>query len=309
MPARKPRSTPNAARARLTILAASGDDAAFEAVLRELLASKQQLDREAALGALAERPLPALREALRALYAYLDEDPMKRDQGAAQRALIVRILREFDDHRDAEIGVRAVGTREVAFGEDIAWTLRAQGLRLLAGVAPDAFPYYAVELLDDDKGIDGEPANTAFRLLAATGNYLSVYQWLVSASPESPYLAYAFELFADGPPEIVRRFIDGTIETAIRRADERLCTLLAEAIVNREIEASYATLARIMSAKLSDELYAYLAVLLASTNRPPLLAILEEQLHRGRPRLILDALRVRTTPAQQAIIDRWERGE
>ena len=47
---------------------------------------------------------------------------------------------------------------------------------------------------------------------------------------------------------------------------------------------------------------------MASTNRAPLLAILEQQLEldiRRRP-AILEALRVRTTPEQEAILKRWE---
>ena len=62
-----------------------------------------------------------------------------------------------------------------------------------------------------------------------------------------------------------------------------------------------------MFARVSDELYAYVAMLLAGTNRPALLSILEDQLHRGRrPNLVVEALRVRTTPEQEAILRRWE---
>jgi hypothetical protein len=48
-------------------------------------------------------------------------------------------------------------------------------------------------------------------------------------------------------------------------------------------------------------------MLLASTNRLALLDILEQQLHRGRrPKLVADALSVRPTPEQRAILQRWE---
>ena len=48
-----------------------------------------------------------------------------------------------------------------------------------------------------------------------------------------------------------------------------------------------------------------------STNRPTLLSILSEQVERDirRRPAILDALRVRTTPEQAAILKRWEDGE
>ena len=133
MPPRKPR--PSADRARLKVLAAA-DDAAFLAFALELLASDQRLDREAALEALAERPLAGARDAARALYFDLDADGLKRDQGALQRGAIVQILRATGDVRDAEIAVRAADTREVVFGEDITWRLRVQGLIMLAELAP-----------------------------------------------------------------------------------------------------------------------------------------------------------------------------
>ena len=72
-------------------------------------------------------------------------------------------------------------------------------------------------------------------------------------------------------------------------------------------ECLYPALASLMSGRISDELYSYLAMLLAGTNRAPLLAILDEQLHRGRrPKLVLAALTVRPTDEQRAIVERWE---
>lgn len=307
MPPKKPAAA-SALAARLTVLAASGDDTAYLDVALPLLASKQRIDREAAAAALAARPLPAARDALRALYSELDADGMKRDQGAPIRANIIRALTQIGDARDADIAARASETSEVAFGEDIAWSLRALGLRMLAELAPDAFPYYAVERLDDNRGIGGEPANTAFRLLAATGNFVPLYQWLAQPDRDPAAAVQVFELFAGAPASIAERYVRGASGSAIRRGDEAMLTLLAEAIVEREMDALYSVLDEMMSAKISDALYGYLAVLLAGTNRERLLQILERHLHAGRPRLIAEALRVRTTPEQAAILERWERG-
>jgi hypothetical protein len=154
----------------------------------------------------------------------------------------------------------------------------------------------------------GEPAATALRLLAATGNLAAIYQWLIGPGRGSPNLVRAFEAFSEAPPEIVRRYVQGEVAVALRREDETLLTVFAEAIVQLELEGAYGGISMIMAAKISDELYAYLAVLCAGTNRAPLLAILERELHAGRrPKLIVEALRVRTTDEQQAIIERWER--
>ena len=297
------------ALSRLKVLATAAEPA-FAAYAIELLQSGDQLSREAAIAALIERPLASARDALRALYFELDADGLKRDQGATIRTGIVRILREIGDVRDRDIAVRAVSAIEIAFGEDIAWVLRVHGLRLLVELAPDIFPYYAVERLDDLGGIGGEPANTAFQLLAGTNNHLPIYQWLISGDRDPSLVVAGFELLAGGPREIVERYARQTTEIAIRRGNEALATVLAEAIVNLELVDSYDALARLMSSKLSEELYNYLAVLLAGTNRRELLAILEHELHRGRrPRIIAEALRIRTTPEQAAILERWESGD
>ncbi len=308
MPARKKPATADASR--LTILAASGDDRAFAAAALEMLASKQRLQREAALDALVDHPLPAVRDAVRALYFDLDEDGLKRDQGATMRVAIVRILRALHDVRDGDIAARASDTSEIAFGEDISWRLRVHGLAFLAEVAPKLFPYHAVGHLDDVAGIDGEPANSAIQLLAGTGQHVALYQWLISGDRPAELIPPIIELLREAPRPVLHRYIAGAVETAIRRSDEQLATVFAETIVNEEIVDSYPALATLMSAKISDELYNYLAVLLASTNRSPLLAILEEQLHRGRrTKLVADALRLRRTDETMAILRRWEDGD
>jgi hypothetical protein len=302
----KKQRTASAAAARLTVLAAAGDTDALWRHAVELLSAPERLGREAALDALLTQPVPAARPALRALYDELAADGLKRDQGATMRVAILRILRAIGDARDADLATRASTTHESAFGEDIAWSLRAHGLMLLADLAPDAFAYYAVEHLDDRTG-DGEPANTAFQLLAALENYLPIYQWLLRAEAADPLIGPVFELFAEGPRPIVERYANHALGRAGGADGEALAIVIAEAVIRLELDAAYPALGALIARKLSDELYNYLAVLLASTNRPPLLAILEHELHRGRrPKLIEAALRVRPTPEQDAILRRWE---
>ena len=311
MPTRK--SQPSASRARLTVLA-SADDDAFLAYALDLLHSKQRLDREAALQALVDRPLAGARDALRALYFDVDADGNRLDQGGTQRAFILRYLMENAHPHDADIAIRACETVEIVFGDDVTCGLRSLGLRLLSRVAPDELPYYAVELLDlaEDRPPrdDGEPAATAIRLLAGTGHLATLYYWLRTSGRGSSNLIRAFEAFTEAPPEIVRRYVEHEITTAVRRQDETLLTVFAETIVELELEGAYDAIGSVLAAKISDELYSYLAMLFAGTNRKPLLAILEAQLNGGRrPQLILEALRVRTTPEQQAILDRWENND
>ena len=139
MPPKKRPARPELSR--LTVLAA-GDEAPFLAYALELLASRDRLAREAALAALVERPLPDARAALRGLYAELDADGLKLDQGARMRVPILRILRALRDVRDADIGARASETAELLMGDDATYELRVNGLLLLADIAPDLLPYY-----------------------------------------------------------------------------------------------------------------------------------------------------------------------
>jgi hypothetical protein len=297
---------------RLKVLAA-GDERAFLAYASELLASGDRLAREDALDALVERPLPDTRDALRSLYFELAVDGLKRDQGATMRVAIVKILQQIGDVRDRDIALSAADAFEAVFADDLSWRLRVHGLRLLAELAPDLFPFYAIEHLDDYDEVavrQMEPANTAFQLLAGTGNYVALYQWLISGEHAPTIAAAAFELLAEGPREIVQRYASQATAIALRRGDDALVTVLAEAIVRLELADSYPALSEMMLAKVSDELYNYLAVLLAGTNRRELLAVLEEQLYRGRhPKMIAEALRIRPTPEQAAILRRWEEGD
>jgi hypothetical protein len=297
-----------AAAARLAVLAQS-DPKKAQRLAMELLAEGGRIEREAALAALAARPAAEAREALRALFFELHADGLKRDQGAAMRAHTLTILRAIGDRRDADVAVLACDAHEIAFGEDIAWRLRAQGLMTLADLAPELLPYFAIEMLDDRAG-DGEPANTAFQLLAGLEQHALIYQWLLRADPADPLIAGVFELFAEGPRGIVERYATEALRRAARGGNETLATTLVDAIVRLELEACYRAIGELMHAKISDELYHYLALLLAGTNRPPLLALLDEQLHRGRrPRVIAEALRLRPTPESAAILRAWEDGD
>lgn len=309
MPPKKQSASTKIALSRLKVLAA-GDEAPYREAILELLASGDRLAREAALASLLNRPLSGLRDVLRSLYLEVRADGSKLDPAAHLRIPIAKLLLDGEDVRDEDIGLMASGTCEMVNGVDGTANLRALGLRLLASTSPDLLPFVAVEHINDYSEFSPEPANTALQLLAATGHDLAVYQWLVSReSPEPALVETAVELLSDAPPMLMARLMQSLMRDAIQRRDEPLMTKLAETIVEREFDEAYTSVEAVFSTAISKELYGYLALLLASTNRARLLAILEAQLEhdiRRRP-AILDALRVRTTPEQQAILDRWER--
>ena len=294
---------------RLKILASTENDDAFLAHVAALVGSGKRQQRETALESLVERPLPESRPLLRDLYLELHTDGSKRDSGAIQRSLILRILREISDQRDADIALIASETFETAMGQDITRNLRSLGLMLLADLKVELLPYYAVEHLDDAnyEMQESEPAATALQILLGIGEYVAVYHWLRTSGPSSPAAGKIFEMFTDAPQAIVQRLAADLVQQAVRRRDEPLCTTLAETILRLELRDAYGAFDLMLSSGLSDELYAYVALLLARTDDDALLAVLERQLddHRRRA-LVLDALRLRDTPKQRAIIARWE---
>ena len=295
---------------RLNVLAA-GDEQPFVECVSELLASGDRLAREAALDVLLERPIPRLRGQLRTLYFEVDTESEKRDPGAHLRIGVARILLAGEDPRDIDIALRAADTREKSMGVDCTANLRALGLRFIAGADPALFPYVAVEHIYDSSEFSPEPANTALQLLAATGHEVSVYQWIVRGTHDPALIEAAIDLLHDAPTIVMSRCLAQLTQSAIETKDEPLLTKLAETIVEREFADAYSSLSAIMESAISNELYSYLALLLAGTNRPTLLSILSEQMERDirRRPAILDALRVRTTPEQAAILKRWEDGE
>ncbi len=292
---------------RLKILAAGGEQPYAEC-LAELLAAGDRLAREAALAALLERPLPKLRDQLRSVYFDVDLEGEKRDPGAHVRTGIARLLFAGEDPRDIDIALRAADTREKSMGVDCTANLRALGLRIICAADPALFPYVAVEHINDSSVFSPEPANTALQLLAATGHEVNVYQWIVSGVHEPALIESAIDLLHDAPAAVMSRCLAQLTKDAIETKDEPLLTKLAETIVEREFNDAYASLSSIIESAISKELYSYLALLFAGTNRPALLSILAEQMERDirRRPAILDALRVRTTAEQAAILKRWE---
>jgi hypothetical protein len=295
---------------RLTVLATGDDHTTFRDYALELLGVSDRRAREAALDALLERPVAGMREPLRELYFELDGQSDKLDPGAHLRTAITRLLLANEDARDLDIGLRAVDTYEKSMGVDSTANLRAAGLKIIAAANTDVFPYVAAEHINDSSEFSREPANTALQLLAGTGHQLSVYQWIVSGPKDPDLIEAALGLLDEAPAVVMSRCLAELTRDAIEKKDEALLAKLAETIVGRELEGAYPPLASIMASGISKELRSYLALLLAATNRPALLAVLEEQLERdvlGRP-AILEALRIRTTPEQDAILRRWEEG-
>jgi hypothetical protein len=109
---------------------AAGDERAFATYATELLRSGDRLGREAALAALLERPLPAMRELATCLQLrrWIKRDRARRCYGTSASA----------GPRRATAISRSRGERLSVFEDDLTWTLRVLGIRL-ADLDPSLF--------------------------------------------------------------------------------------------------------------------------------------------------------------------------
>ena len=168
------------------------------ALAAELITPKQSLQViQYALQLLQKQPTPAARPNLLALYAHYagqndkpsDKAPRekgqgdKRDPAANLRATILRVLRPVVEPADAALLARAAETYVFpppSFKEEGA-ALRSAALNALNEVDDDLARYHATRLLANEHTdpMSGEPALSAARLLAAQGEQLPLYFYVM----------------------------------------------------------------------------------------------------------------------------------
>ena len=138
----------------------------------------------AALAVIKEREDVRLRPALLRKYTALDADGVRRDPGGVVRTATLKALRPVALPEDVVLAERAVATYEFLYGE-AAGDLRGAGLLLLNEVDPPLAGFHSVRLLDDQYTsiMSGEPAVTAARVLAAQGQVLPLYAYVMRDEP------------------------------------------------------------------------------------------------------------------------------
>ena len=167
----------------------------------------------AALAALAAGEYAALRPLLLGKFRYCADDPARRDQGGGIRSLILHALRPLVWPDDIPLLERAASTYEFLFGE-AAGDLRAAALLTLNEVDDRLASFHCVRLLIDPHTsiMSGEPAATAVRILAAQGQPLPLYAYLIReqagvADVLAECLRNLGELPASLLPPLVERYI------------------------------------------------------------------------------------------------------
>jgi hypothetical protein len=279
--------------ARLTLLRQS-DAAAATAFAIELVAAERgHRVLEPALKLLAERAPTAAREPLRGRFADLDEVGDRFDQDCALRVGIVRALRAIDSRRDQDIAEAAIATVQINWTNvDLAQPLRAEGLLLLAEIAPERASYRAVELLADRhvSPFSGEPTLTAVRVLMAQGQLLPIWGVVQRADLPADVLAQAFASMRRAPRDLLLNVIRAHLSRARDQGEvgEAVALVAAEAIVLHELTEAYDEVVELLEETPNLNLFRYLA--LVAAREGALRARLEELRRRERDESRLAAL-------------------
>ena len=153
---------------------------------------------------------PRLRDAVLQRYHHISAEPRRLDADCGIRAALLRGLRHCALAADIGLLEDAVQTYEFgAHGErthgDVACNLRAAGLLALAEVDEPLAAFHATRLLADRFTAAGsrEPALTAVRLLAATGQHLPLYRHVLQDGAIGEEAAECFRALAEAPAGIL----------------------------------------------------------------------------------------------------------
>jgi hypothetical protein len=142
-----------------------------------------------ALAVLTRTPVSEGRSLLQRLYAYYDDDGVKRDAGGDLRIAIIGALLTIAELQDQALAERAISTYEFMppNREECMSGLRAAGLVLLNNLDPVLASFHCARLLVDEHTarMSGEPAVSAARMLASQvngsfyqGNLLPLYSYI-----------------------------------------------------------------------------------------------------------------------------------
>lgn len=156
----------------------------FEYAL-QLLETESHLEvLQAALAVLTEMGNPKARPALLQKYQTLASDGVHNDPGCFVRSLLLRALQpivQVEDIAFLEEATRTYEYQPPGRADEVGAGLRSMALIALHEIDEMLAGYAAVRLLDDPRTsrMSGEPAITAVQVLAAQGQFLPLYGYLL----------------------------------------------------------------------------------------------------------------------------------
>lgn len=159
----------------------------------------------------------ALRQLILDIYAYYDEDGVKRDAGSAVRAAALQALDPIAHPDDLPLLERAMFTYEriPPYFTEEAGLLRAAGLVVTAQLAPQLAAYHAARLLSEPiEVLAGEPHLTAIKVLAGQNMYVPIYTYAAQTTiGKAEPLGEALRRLVEIPPTLVRGLYEKYRET------------------------------------------------------------------------------------------------
>lgn len=238
---------------------------------------------------------PGLREAVLRRYDHIIAEPRRLDADCGIRAALLRGLRQCTVAADIGLLEDAVKTYEFGAHCEVACNLRAAGLLALAELDERLAAFHATRLLADRFTARGsrEPALTAVRLLAATGQHLPLYRHVLPGGEAiGEEAAECFRALADAPAgillDLAERWQSSSDEIA-------LLGLFDTLLGHPELDRFSGFVIRFIDESEMLDLVAYLAAAIVAGHTEALIELLASRATRPDPRgkVIRDALALR----------------
>lgn len=266
---------------------------------------------QAALDALASSSDPRVRTILLDRFGELADGRGPGDSGCYLRAALLRALRHVARRDDAPVIERGVWTYESMppftppdYGE-VAAGLRSVALVTLNEVDEALAGYHAARLLVDGRTshMSGEPAVTAARALAAQGQLLPLYGYVMRGESHRHNIGPDGEQGVSGIPEVVGEclrnlsplpasLLPPLVARYRESGDEIVLLGLFDLLLAHETRARYDRL--VLDFLRETRLYnihRYLASMIVASRRDDLIVSLEKMAAGERDRLKAETLR------------------
>jgi hypothetical protein len=265
-----------------------------------LLATSKDLEvLQAALDVLTAHADPRSRRVILDTFVQCEGGGPRRDAGCHLRAALVRALRPVVQWQDRDLLERAASTYEFLppGRSEVAAGLRAAALVTLNEIDPALAGFHAVRLLTDTytSSMSGEPAVTAARVLAAQGESLPLYAYVLGHEARvSEVLGECLRSLTALPRSLLAPLVDRFLDSR----DEIVLLGVFELLIAREADTSFDdTILDFLAGTRLYNIYRYLVTTIVASRRDDLRRSLEAraagEADRTKADILAQALAVR----------------
>lgn len=237
---------------------------------------------------------PRLHAAILERYDQMREEPRRLDSDCGIRVALLRGLLQCVLASDLHLLEAAVQTYEFGVCGEVACNLRAAALLALAQIDERLATFHATRLLADKFTAKGsrEPALTAARLLAATGQHLPLYLHLLQDGAVGEEAAECFRALTDAPGSVLLHLAEHWQSSA----DEHALLGLFDALLgHQELDRFTAFVMRFIEESPLLDLVGYVATAILADRRETLIEPLRDRanLPGARGKAVREALDLR----------------